>query len=47
VDLHRRGEGLDAEVVLPAGVEGELVWGVARRALSSGRSKVALDGRAP
>jgi hypothetical protein len=46
VDLRRRGDGLEAEVVLPAGVDGELVWGEARRALPSGRSKIALDGGA-
>lgn len=33
---------LDAEVSLPDGVEGDLVWGGARRALPSGRSHVRV-----
>jgi hypothetical protein len=33
---------LDAEVHLPDGIEGELVWGDARRPLASGRSRLSL-----
>jgi hypothetical protein len=46
VALRRTGDRLDAEVVLPPGVDGDLVWRAARRALPSGRSKIALDGGA-
>jgi hypothetical protein len=43
VVLRRDGGRLDAEVELPPGVEGDLVWGEARHALRSGRTKMALE----
>jgi hypothetical protein len=33
---------LDADIRLPEGVEGDLVWGEARRALASGRTRLTL-----
>jgi hypothetical protein len=42
VSLKRDGEALDAEVRLPEGVEGEILWEGARRAVGPGPSKVRL-----
>ena len=42
VSLARTAGALDAEIRLPEGVEGELVWGEARRPLPSGRSRLTL-----
>jgi hypothetical protein len=42
VSLKRDGEALDAEVRLPEGVEGEILWEGARRAVGPGQSKVRL-----
>ncbi|HEV7499489.1 MAG TPA: family 78 glycoside hydrolase catalytic domain [Vicinamibacteria bacterium] len=42
VSLARTAAGLEAEIRLPEGVEGELVWGDARRPLPSGRSRLTL-----
>jgi hypothetical protein len=42
VSLARTATGLEAEIRLPEGVEGELVWGDARRPLPSGRSRLTL-----
>jgi alpha-L-rhamnosidase len=46
VTLSRKGTGLQAEIDLPEGVEGEIVWGEERRPLASGSSRMALSGRA-
>src|SRR5207249_11665971 len=46
VSLVRRGVGLDAEVRLPEGVEGELVWAGERRPLGPGLTRLRF-GRAP
>jgi hypothetical protein len=43
VSLKRDGDALDAEVTLPAGVDGEIVWQGARRPLASGPTKVRLS----
>jgi hypothetical protein len=43
VSLKRDGNTLDAEVTLPAGVDGEIVWQGARRPLASGATKVRLS----
>ena len=40
VSLVRRGVGLDAEVRLPEGVEGELVWAGERRPLGPGLTRL-------
>jgi alpha-L-rhamnosidase len=42
VSLARAGGRLEAEIGLPQGVDGELVWGEARRPLPSGRSRLSL-----
>jgi hypothetical protein len=42
VSLARDGARLEAEVTLPEGVEGELVWRGQRRPLAPGRSKLSL-----
>jgi hypothetical protein len=42
VSLTTRAGRLEAEVTLPEGVEGELVWGTTRRPLPSGRSRSTL-----
>ena len=42
VSLRRDGEALEAEVRLPEGVDGEIVWQGARRTLPSGPSKLRL-----
>jgi alpha-L-rhamnosidase len=42
VSLRRDGEALEAEVRLPEGVDGEIVWQGARRPLPSGQSKLRL-----
>ena len=44
VTLTRERGGLDAEVTLPEGVDGELVWGGARRQLGPGRTRLHLPG---
>ncbi|HEV7499376.1 MAG TPA: alpha-L-rhamnosidase C-terminal domain-containing protein, partial [Vicinamibacteria bacterium] len=44
VSLTATAGQLDAAVDLPEGVDGELVWGGARRALSSGHSRTILPG---
>jgi len=43
VSLKRDGDALDAEVTLPAGVDGEIVWQGARRPLPSGPTKLRLS----
>jgi hypothetical protein len=42
VTLNVNAGRLDAEVTLPEGVEGELVWGETRRPLVSGRSRMSV-----
>jgi hypothetical protein len=42
VRLNVRAGQLDAEVDLPPGVEGDFVWGDARRPLASGHSRLSL-----
>jgi hypothetical protein len=42
VALTMTGKGLDAEIRLPDGVDGELVWGDTRRPLPAGRSRLTL-----
>ncbi|MGH2578300.1 MAG: alpha-L-rhamnosidase C-terminal domain-containing protein, partial [Actinomycetota bacterium] len=42
VSLKRDGDALDAEITLPPGVEGELVWHGTSRLVSPGRSTVRL-----
>jgi alpha-L-rhamnosidase len=42
VSLTLNAGRLDADIRLPEGVEGDLVWGEARRALASGRTRVTL-----
>jgi hypothetical protein len=46
VSLSVKGDRLAAEVTLPDGVDGELVWGGQRRRLPSGASRQTLDGAA-
>jgi len=45
VKYQRIGAGLQAEVNLPAGVSGKLVWGSAQRELRPGRQTVRLEGK--
>ena len=42
VRLWRSAGGVKAEIDLPDGVDGEFVWGDARRPLPSGRSQIAV-----
>src|SRR6185295_13836749 len=42
VSLALAGGRLEAEIGLPEGVDGDLVWGGARRALPSGHSRFSL-----
>ena len=43
VRLERRGEGLNAEVILPTGVEGEFRWQGKRRELGSGKTSLSMS----
>jgi alpha-L-rhamnosidase len=45
VSLRRDGEALEAEVRLPEGVDGEIVWRGAARALPPGQTTLRLTGR--
>jgi hypothetical protein len=42
VRLERRAGKLEAEVTLPAGVDGEFVWGGERRPLKPGTTRLVL-----
>ena len=42
VALQRRGQGLEANVTLPAGVSGELVWGGQTRPLEPGANRIVI-----
>ena len=47
VSLALAGGGLEAEIGLPEGVDGELIWGRARRVLPSGHSRFSLPAPPP
>jgi len=47
VGLALAGGRLEAEIGLPEGVDGDLVWGGARRPLPSGRSRFSLPASPP
>ena len=44
VSLNRRGTSLEAEIGLPKGVEGELIWKGVRKPVSAGTSKIVVKG---